>query len=240
MNKIIPFLLLFFLMSGIFVTTLNPVSASELVTNSWNIKESMSAPRRGLGVIAVDGKIYAIGGDEFGTNERYDPKTDTWTTLTPMPTPRENFAIATYQNKIYCISSVLEWPTPILRDSRAQVIGVNEVYDTVTGHWDTKTPPPIGVDTLWYRPTGENNLQAQVVNGKIFVIAGLALYLYDPVTDIWTEKPSIPVDITPPYYRVLTVTDEKLIVIWEFTVHLEMFKSTTECKVLVYDPKTDL
>lgn len=65
----------------------------------------MTQARANLGVIAMDGKIYAIGGqtddDYVGTNERYDPKTDTWTTLEPMPTPRTNFATVEYQGKIW-------------------------------------------------------------------------------------------------------------------------------------------
>ncbi|MCL1970209.1 MAG: hypothetical protein FWF66_01940 [Candidatus Bathyarchaeota archaeon] len=38
------------------------VSASELVENSWNTKAPLSQARASLGVVAVDGKIYAIGG----------------------------------------------------------------------------------------------------------------------------------------------------------------------------------
>ena len=63
-----------------------------------------------MGVVAVDGKIYAIGGTTelgyepssvVGTNECYDPGSDMWTTLEPMPTPRTNFAIATYEGNPY-------------------------------------------------------------------------------------------------------------------------------------------
>jgi hypothetical protein len=40
----------------------NSVSASSLVENSWTPKAPMQQARNSLGVIAVDGKIYAIGG----------------------------------------------------------------------------------------------------------------------------------------------------------------------------------
>jgi len=86
-------------------------SSSELVEDSWNTKTPMSQARSGLGVVAVDGKIYAIGGRTetgfVGTNECYNPKTDKWITLKPMPTPRRSFAIAEYQDKIYCIGGSL-------------------------------------------------------------------------------------------------------------------------------------
>lgn len=52
-------MLLFFFISGTFVATFNPVSASELAENSWNTKMPMSQARQGLGAVTVDGKIYA-------------------------------------------------------------------------------------------------------------------------------------------------------------------------------------
>jgi len=252
MNKLIAVILLLFFISGSFVTALNSVSASELVEDSWNIKESMREPRSGLGVVAVDGKIYAIGGDNFGTNERYDPKTDTWTTLAPMPTPQSNFAIATYQGKIYCISSTLYDPDPqpfgvgeagtkpMPVSSSAYIIGINEVYDTVTNSWGTKTPPPIS----------SNNIKAHVVGEKIFILgitemgstmSKLALVMYDPVTDVWTEKPSIPTDIaTSMYDFVLAVVDDKLFVIGSFYGKTSNGFTTLASKVIVYDTKFDV
>ncbi len=76
--------------------------------DSWTTMAPMPTYRIGLGAAAVNGKIYAIGGDTgarqpFHTNEMYDPATDTWTTKAPMPTARSSFGIAVYRNKIYCI-----------------------------------------------------------------------------------------------------------------------------------------
>ncbi|MDR0797184.1 MAG: hypothetical protein LBE70_00475 [Nitrososphaerota archaeon] len=102
MNKIVPVMLVFFLISGLFVTAFKPVSASGLIENSWNTKKPMTQARTGLGVVTVNDKIYAIGGatvdSDVGTNECYYPETDTWVTLTPMPTPRRDFAIAVYND----------------------------------------------------------------------------------------------------------------------------------------------
>ncbi|MDR2719474.1 MAG: hypothetical protein LBC03_01540 [Nitrososphaerota archaeon] len=99
MNKFIPFMLLFFFISGTFTSSFTPVSASELVEDSWNTKTPSPNPeRQAFEVVTVEGKIYAIGGfyytetpyhivgsvlveNYLGTNERYDPVTDTWTTL---------------------------------------------------------------------------------------------------------------------------------------------------------------
>jgi len=94
------------------VTVINYVSVSELIVDSWNPKTSMSQARPGLGVVAVDGKIYTIGGssaDEVivGANECYNPETDTWITVKSMPASRSQFTIAAWQGKIYCIGGFM-------------------------------------------------------------------------------------------------------------------------------------
>jgi GH43 family beta-xylosidase len=110
MNKLFSLMLIFFFISGSFVGVFGSASASRLVENIWVPKTPMSQTRFSLGVVAVDDKIYAIGGftqsGYLGTNEQYDPATDTWTTLASMPTPRNEFAIAACQGKIYCIGGM--------------------------------------------------------------------------------------------------------------------------------------
>ncbi|MDR2699909.1 MAG: hypothetical protein LBC12_03750 [Nitrososphaerota archaeon] len=138
MNKIASFLLIPFFINGLFATAFSPVSASDLTSasdladESWSTKMPMNQARAGLGVVAVDGKIYAIGGqadDGFvGTNERYDPKTGKWVNLKPMPTQRVDFAIAAYRGKIYCIGG----------ESREGVYSGVEVYDVATDSWSAK------------------------------------------------------------------------------------------------------
>jgi len=174
-NKVIPFILIFLFISGSLTVAFSSVCASELVEDSWAKKAPMSQARSGLGVVAVDGKIYAIGGstenDNVGTNERYDPKTDTWVVLKSMPTPRADFGIAAYRDKIYCIGN-----------------GPTEVYDIATDSWNIKKSIPIDGETL----------QAHTIDEKIFVMVSGLLYMYDPVTDSWTQKTSLP---TSEYYR---------------------------------------
>jgi len=58
-------------------------SADDSAENTWVSKAPMQVARSGVGVAVVNGKIYAIGGSTekglVGTNEEYDPATDTWT-----------------------------------------------------------------------------------------------------------------------------------------------------------------
>ena len=95
--------------------TIDPTSAVNNPTdNYWINKAPMNQPRAGLGVVAVDGKIYAIGGattphigNLLSINEQYDPTTNTWTIKPSMHTPGAYFAIAAYQHKIYCIGGIV-------------------------------------------------------------------------------------------------------------------------------------
>jgi N-acetylneuraminic acid mutarotase len=174
------------------ISTLPLVRASE---DSWATKAPMQVARSALGVAAVNGKIYAIGGSNqsgfapsmpdstvlgikhnVDTNEEYDPATNTWTFKKPMPTPRNNFAIAVYQNKIYCIGGYTE----------NGHTGLNEIYDPATDTWETKTS----------MPTARGWLMANVVDDKIYLIGGYPNTtlneVYDPATDTWITKTPSP------------------------------------------------
>jgi hypothetical protein len=147
--------------------------------DSWVSKAPMQQARN-CRVAVVNGRIYAIGGDNLATNEEYDPANDTWTFKAPMPTSRARFGIAVCQNKIYCIGG----------QNGTGVTGVNEVYNPATDTWETMAS----------MPTPRSGLQANVVNGKIYLIGGAAngyaLTLneeYDPKTDSWTTKAPMPV-----------------------------------------------
>lgn len=179
-------LVVFFLMLTCLVFFELAVVSAELAENSWVSKAPMRDARGALGVAAVNGKIYAIGGsaqdarlettNEFlNVNEEYDPATGVWTLKEPMPTPRAAFAVTVYQNKIYCIGGYV---------SSGTVTGVNEVYDPATDTWETKT----------FMPTARGFLTANVVNDKIYLIGGSPPDVvnvneeYDPATDTWTTK----------------------------------------------------
>jgi N-acetylneuraminic acid mutarotase len=195
----------------------------------------MKQARHGLGVVAVDGKIYAIGGYStngyVGTTERYDPKSDVWVTLKSMPTPRMNFGIVAYDGKIYCIGGATYFgnSTPSGLIDR---LSVNEVYDVATDSWSTKASLPFN----------ERSLHANVVDGKIFVTGARdtfrydhvhILYMYDPVADLWTQKADMPKTPSSGNYIVSAVVDGKIIFAGDF------YGSTREQIVLIYDPKTD-
>lgn len=161
---------------------INSVSSSDQPReNTWVSKAPMPTARTAL-LAVVDGKIYAIGGNDSGTNEMYDPATDTWTTKAPMPTPRNFFGMAVYENKIYCIGGTRYSGTGL----NYVRYTTNEVYDPSTDTWETKAPM---VTARWY-------LQANTVNDKIYLMGGVPNRsineAYDPVANCYTTKAPIP------------------------------------------------
>jgi hypothetical protein len=214
-------LLLVFIFLASCLFFVKPASSNTYIGgNSWVSKAPMHEDRANLGVAVVDGRIYAIGGNNkyavLDTNEMYDPETDAWTVKAPMPVPINSFGVAVFQGKIYCIGE-----------------DVNEVYDPVADVWETKAP----------MPTYRYGLQANVVDGKIYLIGGVVPdknegcgfsfvtvnEVYDPVADSWATKAPKPVATG----SVASVTiDKKIYVIGGIA-------SSTGCLNQVYDPVAD-
>ena len=55
-----------------------------------------------------------------------------------MPNPSSDFATAVFQDKIYCIGGIAKGQIGY----NSNVTNLNEVYDTLTDTWETKTPMP--------------------------------------------------------------------------------------------------
>ena len=210
---------LIFLMMSLCVVNTRPVKAAE---DSWATKTPMPSLGDVYGVAVANGKICAI---VYDATYEYDPETDIWTTKTPMPTLRTSFGITTYESKIYVIGGSIA-------DSYSgwNITGLNEVYDPATDTWETKTPMP--TPRMW--------LDANTVNGKIYLIGGFNYTwpyysldeneVYDPATDTWTTKTPIP-NATEGYASA--VVDNKIYVIGGRNHSL--VHSLTQ----IYDPATD-
>lgn len=239
MNKSAALFLILTIMGISFIT----IKSANALTDQWVEKAPMPTARSSLGVVAVNSTIYAIGGlakalDEgkhnpgtTNVNEAYDTATDTWVEKAPMPGPNwlDSFGIAAYQGKIYCIGGP-----------------ANNVYDPATDKWEAKTA----------MPTSRHFLSANVVNGKIYMIGGLALEptpwqnklvndpsfklisysfsdkneVYDPVTNSWTAKASLPQAVA---FYSSSVVNNKIYIISGST------RDNHTGLVQVYDPQTD-
>jgi N-acetylneuraminic acid mutarotase len=208
--------------------------------NEWTAKAPVPTARGGLGVAVVNGKIYAIGGlnndTQVAVNEEYNPVTDTWATRAPMPTARSGFAIAVYKNKIYCIGGIVGDSDNLV----SGFTGVNEVYDPAKNTWETKVS----------MPTPRADLRASVVDGKIYLMGGKEYWevnpfyhelnvteVYDPATNSWTTKSSMPI---PAFGYASEVVDDKIYVIGGARAFQEGLGTLTAIGVnQVYDSKND-
>ncbi|XP_078483506.1 kelch-like protein 5 [Ciona intestinalis] len=80
-------------------------------TNKWTNCAPMSKRRGGVGVGVCGAHLYAIGGHDAPasnqmsklseTVERYDPKTDQWSTVAPMSVPRDAVGICMVGGRLY-------------------------------------------------------------------------------------------------------------------------------------------
>ena len=228
--------------------TMSPASGAE---NSWATKASMHFSRTGAGAAAVNGIVYVMGGKQrynitdngfsyksINAAEAYNPATDAWTVKAPMPTSRDSFGVAVYQNKIYCIGG------EIVSATESHATNANEVYDTETNSWQTKTS----------MPTARYSLEANVVDGKFYLIGGIEsssitrlimgnfqieqcmnesakVEVYDPVTDTWTTGSPVPTAVGG---YASAVVDGKFYVI-SGSVNESAMTNLTQ----IYDPKTD-
>jgi N-acetylneuraminic acid mutarotase len=110
---------------------LNSNEMYDPINDTWISKAPMPSNRSGLAAAASeDGNIYVFGGEDaisasvmtFDNNEKYDPKTDKWTSEAPMPTARHGLA-AVFDNmskRIYVIGGGIE--------AGDSVSNINEVF----------------------------------------------------------------------------------------------------------------
>lgn len=220
--------------------------------NTWTTKAPMNVARAYLGVAVVDGKLYAIGGDEgsetgncmtgasmtylvVNATEEYDPLLDRWVSKAPMPTSRALFGTAVYQGKVYCIggyngAAVFYGPESWNWKTEYYDVGANEVYDPVTDTWQTRAS----------LPTPRFSAATNIVDGKIYVIGGHTMTdlwrdfnlneVYDPATDTWATKTPAPYNVSSP---ASAVVDGKIYVLGEDP------NANWRNVILIYDPATD-
>jgi N-acetylneuraminic acid mutarotase len=158
-------------------------------TDSWRVRSPLPRALTHVGLAALNGKIYAIGGFVADIHKEaqadafvYDPATDQWSTLPSLPAPRASVGAVALNGKIHAIGG---------RDPKDQLQTTHEVYDPAKGAWTSAAPLPIARD----------HLSAIVANGRIHVIGGRTgdytnvtahHHVYDPESDTWNEAAPLP------------------------------------------------
>jgi len=169
----------------------NQTRLYNISTDSWSAGAAAPLPARAeaaYGDTTHGGFLYVIGGDNsagvLSDLQRYDPVTDTWTTLTSMPTARAGAAAAVIDDGIFVIGGRQSTSGPC---SGGPYLGTVEKYDVDTNTWSTVAP----------LPNPRSDLAAVAHGGKIFVFGGCTgtasapsvtneADMYDPQTNTWT------------------------------------------------------
>jgi N-acetylneuraminic acid mutarotase len=197
----------------------------------------MPTPRGALAAVAVENKIYVIGGakipagreladglnaggpvEVLGTMEVFDTEKNSWTTLKPMPLARNHHDVAFLDGKLYVVGGTIGSCFP---GGWSANVSMNEVYDIAADAWFTAAP----------MTSARSGIAAAAMDGKIFVIGGTgwaddltgifrANEAYDPKTNSWSDVAGMP---TPRHNFAKGVVDGKLYAVSGITRAAAMF-----------------
>jgi len=163
---------------------LSTVDVYDPRTNAWKQVASMPITRYQHAGVALDGKIYALGGygvDILSSMDMYDPQSDSWHLLADMAYGRAVFAAAAAGGKIYVTGGA---------DDNYGSMEMVEAFDPLLGAWAAVASMSVG----------RRCHSVAVVDGKIYAIGGLnsdgetldSAEAYDPQTDSWQQMASLP------------------------------------------------
>ncbi|XP_029431176.1 kelch-like protein 42 [Rhinatrema bivittatum] len=91
---------------GGYRVTIQEISAAHCYNpcrNEWSQIVPMNQKRSNFKLLAVNGNLYAIGGQSLSNVECYSPEHDTWTLVAPLPGPLAEFSACECQGKIYVV-----------------------------------------------------------------------------------------------------------------------------------------
>jgi len=140
-------------------TPLRTVYEYDEARSSWSTRAPLRQARGGLAVVALGGRLHAVGGSgdsASAAHEVYEPTPDRWTDAPPMPTARDHLAAVVFQGKLWAIGG----RTSFVGTQFANV----EIYDPATNTWSTGTP----------LPTARGGLAAAVLGDRVYVFGGEA------------------------------------------------------------------
>lgn len=153
-----------------------PQSPSKL-QGSWSRKAPLLTKRPEVGIAALDGKIYVVGGATPGDqasplNQEYDPAADRWRDRAPLPHGLSHPGVAGLNHKLYAIGGFSGGGVHV------GALDLAFEYDPATDSWRQLAPLS--------SPRGSVGVAA--VGGKIHAIGGRGLdkitvathQIYDP------------------------------------------------------------
>ena len=156
---------------------LNSVERYSPADNTWTMMPPMTKYRYGAGVVALEGKLYIMGGEDNSYNyldtvEEFDTKTKTWSESAPILSTRSIFGAAVLNGKIYVAGGY----------NGSSTMNSVECYDPQTNKWQY-------VQSMLECRVGFGLV---AVMGKLFAVGGRnndgiskTVESYCPETDTW-------------------------------------------------------
>ncbi|XP_067135228.1 kelch-like protein 5 [Centruroides vittatus] len=105
-------------------------------TNKWTLCAPMMKRRGGVGVGVANEYLFALGGHDapavnpsasrFDCVERYDPKTDTWTSVAPMSVRRDAIGVSLLGHKLFAIGGY----------DGQNYLNLVQTYDPQSNEWE--------------------------------------------------------------------------------------------------------
>jgi hypothetical protein len=148
------------------------------VTGRWHRAAPLPVAADHVGVVALHGLLWAVGGYGDPTAVRsWDPATDRWTSHAALPSGRAAGVCVVLGGRIHYIGG----------KSNGADVSSHLVYDPATDHWSSLAPVPIARD----------HAAGAVVEGMIYVAVGRPgdltdAEVYDPGLDRWHRLPPVP------------------------------------------------
>lgn len=175
---------------------------TQIASSRWSDKESLPAPRKGMGAVTYESYFYMIGGETAqgidGALFSYDPVQNIWKGLAQKPTPVTDIQAALLGERIYV-------PGGRLADGKDS--NVLEVYDPRQNTWETRAPLPAPL----------SGYASATFEGDLYLFGGKngsqylsTVYQYDPKTDQWSQRAAMS---SPRAYAAAIDDGEKIFVI---------------------------
>ena len=222
---------------------------AQMPTSPWKKGAPFPEPDEELYGVALNGKMYVIGGWDDGKaggiNYEYNPTTDKWTKKQPMPRPAHHAALAAANGKIYVMGGfVVPKDTAIPVGAAWEPVDNAWEYDPAADTWKSLAP----------LPGKRGSALAAAVGGKIYVIGGATTAdgakdpfftffgpskvlanndVYDPATNKWESRTPMSVARNHAFGAAV---NGKIYVIGGRTGHAFILSATNTDVVEEYNP----
>jgi N-acetylneuraminic acid mutarotase len=161
-------------------------------SNAWTEGPPLPIGANHVGVVVVEGRLYAIGGHLEQNRKPHsacfvlEPGAADWRSIAPLPLPAGATGCVDLAGTLHVIGGAIGDTTDTKKS-----IDWHLVYDAKADRWDTRKP----------MPTGRDHIGLVAVNGLIHVIGGRVdnfhtnsnlHHTYDPAKDAWTMRRPLP------------------------------------------------